>query len=130
MQKTYNDTIHTHTHTQSMSHKNYHVNVVVQVKRMFHLTDVSIGTEKTFYNTIVPLMQSVVADVLEDFLISVHAQLKNRQSVGVIIDGGWSHPGWWAREHTVIALDDETGLPLAYVHVLKGVNYNGSSRGM
>lgn len=43
--------LHYTIHTQSMSHKNYHVNVVVQVKRMFHLTDVSIGTEATHHSS-------------------------------------------------------------------------------
>jgi hypothetical protein len=96
---------------------------------MMHLVDIPVGHESAFYQTVVPLLTSVVKNLLQDFVFSVRAKVKNRKSVGVIIDGGWSHPGWWAKEHTVIALDDELGLPLAYKHVIKGQNYFGSSRG-
>jgi hypothetical protein len=97
---------------------------------MIHLTDLPMSHESAFYKTIVPLMSKVVHDILEDFLLTIRKKVKKRTDIGVIIDGGWSHPGWWAREHTVIALDDQTGLPLSYIHVMKGVNYHGSSRGM
>jgi len=46
----------------------------------------------------------------------------------VVIDAGWSHPGYWARECTVIALDGRTGLPLAVQNVLKHRNFDGSSK--
>ena len=49
--------------------------------------------------------------------------------VSLILDAGWSHPGWWARECTVIAVDAKTGLPFAIKHVLKDRGYTGSSRG-
>src|SRR5437764_15010627 len=47
-----------------------------------------------------------------------------------MIDAGWSHPDWWARECTVIGVDCGTGLPIAVFHVIRGTNYNGSSKGM
>ena len=76
------------------------------------------------------MMNEVVEQLLDEFIITVRKQIKDPSNVGIIVDGGWSHPGWWAREHTVIALDDETGLPLGFKHVIKGENYTGSSRGM
>ena len=46
------------------------------------------------------------------------------------MDGGWSHPGWWARESVVIALDAKTGYPLALKHLIRGRNYEGTSKAM
>ena len=46
-----------------------------------------------------------------------------------MIDAGWSHPGWWANECTIIGVDTQTGLPIAIEHVIKGQNYHGFSRG-
>jgi hypothetical protein len=100
-----------------------------QVLRMVHLCDIPTSSEASFYNTIMTTMDEVVQKLLDDFIVEVRKKVKNRKSVGIIIDGGWSHPGWWAREHTVVALDDVTGLPLGYYNVLKGKNYEGSSRG-
>ena len=37
--------------------------------------------------------------------------------------------GWWSRECTVIGIDGSTGLLLAVYHVMRGVNFDGSSKG-
>ncbi len=97
---------------------------------MMHLCDIPFTSEGAFYNTIVPIMDQIVQALVDDFIIEVRKKLKNYKSVGVIIDGGWSHPGWWARELTIVALDDLSGLPVGYCHVIKGKNYDGSSRGI
>ncbi len=68
---------------------------------MMHLTDFPIAHEKAFYTTITPLLFVVIKELLQDFLLKIRSKVKNRHNVGIIIDGGWSHPGWWAREHTV-----------------------------
>ena len=47
-----------------------------------------------------------------------------------MVDAGWSYPGWWARECTVVGVDCETGLPVAIYHVIRDKNYVGSSRGI
>lgn len=97
---------------------------------MLRLVDIPVGHESAYYNTVVPMLSDTARRLLDEFIMKVRSKVKDHTKVGIIIDGGWSHPGWWAREHTVIALDDETGLPLGYKHVLKGVNYFGSSRGI
>jgi hypothetical protein len=49
-----------------------------------------------------------------------------------VVDAGWSHPGYWARECVVIALCAQTRLPIGVQHVVLGENYNSrwSSKGM
>ncbi len=95
-----------------------------------HLCDIPLTSEGAFYKTVVPMMNEVVNDLLDHFIMEIRKKLKHNKSVGIIVDGGWSHPGWWAREHTVVALDDVSGLPIGFYHVIKGTNYQGSSRGM
>jgi hypothetical protein len=68
--------------------------------------------------------------VTEDFLRECRLKTPDRNKVRIIIDAGWSHPGWWARECTVIAIDGNTGLPLAIYHVIKDVNFKGTSKGI
>src|SRR5690242_16407181 len=66
---------------------------------------------------------------MDDFIFKVKQPVKYKQDVSIIVDGAWSHPGWWAKECTVIALDGETGLPLGFKNVIKHHNYEGSSKG-
>jgi hypothetical protein len=67
---------------------------------------------------------------MRDFIEDNRNQIDDKNNVTIVVDGAWSHPGWWARECTVIALDFITGLPIAVQHVIKDRNYTGSSKGM
>jgi hypothetical protein len=88
-----------------------------------------IGSEKLYYKTVVPDVDKAVQTVTDEFLLQCRLKTTDRHNVRVVIDAGWSHPGWWARECTVIGLDGQTGLPLAVFHVIKDVNFKGSSKG-
>lgn len=77
-----------------------------------------------------PAIHNSVEEVLEDFLKECRNKIIDRNKVKIIIDAGWSHPGWWANECTVIALDASTMLPIAVQHIIRGDNYEGSSKGM
>lgn len=64
-----------------------------------------------------------------DLFLKECRKQSDMHDTGIIVDAGWSHPGWWAKECTVIALDDKTNLPIHRAHIRKGVNYTGSSKG-
>ena len=107
-------------------------NTYAKVNTLFGLMGVNIGSE-SFYNTkIIPKMDIAVSKILDRFLLECRLNTPNIKDVHLIVDAGWSHPGWWARECTVIAIDSSTGLTLAVKHVLKGKEreYSGSSKGM
>jgi len=89
-----------------------------------------IGSEKMYYKTVAPDVDKAVQTVTDEFLLQCRLKTADRHNVRVVIDAGWSHPGWWARECTVIGLDGQTGLPLAVFHVIKEVNFKGSSKGI
>lgn len=75
-----------------------------------------------------PALECAVEQEMEEFLATCRKQ-SDIHDVGIVVDAGWSHPGWWARECTIIALDDKTNLPIHRVHVRKGFNYKGASKG-
>jgi hypothetical protein len=89
-----------------------------------------IGSEKMYYKTVAPDVDNAVKTVTDEFLLQCRLKTPDRHNVRVVIDAGWSHPGWWARECTVIGLDGQTGLPLAVFNVIKGENFEGSSKGI
>jgi hypothetical protein len=89
-----------------------------------------IGSEKMYYQTVAPNVDKAVQTVTDEFLLQCRLRTVDRHNVRVVIDAGWSHPGWWARECTVLGLDGQTGLPLAVFHVMKDVNFKGSSKGI
>ena len=90
----------------------------------------SIESSSLFHKNVLKSVDKAVSLVLEQFLKECRLKTPDRHNVRVIIDAGWSHPGWWARECTVIAIDGQTGLPLAFYHVIRDENFSGSSKGI
>jgi hypothetical protein len=88
------------------------------------------GSESFFYRNIIPDFVKAVDTVFQKFLNNCRSQIVDINDVSIIVDAGWSHPGWWARECTVIAIDAKTGLPVDVKHALRGKNYTGSSKGL
>lgn len=74
-----------------------------------------------------PLVQELADNLIHECRLNTIAKQRH---VNIIVDGGWSHPGWWSRECTIFVIHAETGIPLGRKHVIKGVNYTGSSRGI
>lgn len=100
-----------------------------QMKKLFQLLGLHIPSH-TFYKTsVIPKLEVAVQEEMDLFLLTCR-QKSNIHDTGIVVDAGWSHPGWWARECTVIALDDKTNLPIHRVHIRKGFNYSGSSKGV
>ena len=89
-------------------------------------------SESKFSNNILPKLIRAVDEVTKEFIFKCRLATPDRKHVCVMIDAGWSHPGWWARECTVTALDGKTSLPISVFHVVKGKNgnFSGSSRGI
>ena len=89
-----------------------------------------LGSETYFYTTTLPKVMISVQRVTDAFLWDCKLQTPQPDNMRLIIDAGWSHPGWWARECSVIALDGKSGLPVAVHHVIRGKNFiSDSSRG-
>jgi hypothetical protein len=101
----------------------------VKVAALFTILGVHLASESYFYKSVVPDFATGMKDVTEDFIKYCRHMSPDLQDLHVIVDAGWSHPGWWARECTVIAVDAKTGLPIAVKHVIRGLNYKGSSKG-
>ena len=76
------------------------------------------------------LVAKATKEVFDEFIQVCREKIKDKKNLSVILDAGWSHPGWWARECTIICLNQDNGLPIAVKHVKKGENYEGSSKGM
>ena len=87
------------------------------------------SSERFFYKQAVPDIDTAVNNVTKKFLKECRSKIEDKNNVRVMIDAGWSHPGWWARECTVIAVDGNTGLPLSIFNVLRDNNFEGSSKG-
>ncbi len=96
---------------------------------LFNIMEMDIGSKVFYHRTVVPDVDNAVNNLLDDFLKWTGSQIKDKNDVFVVFDAGWSHPGWWARECTVLAVDGHTGLPIFVQHVIRGTNYEGSSRG-
>ena len=79
----------------------------------------SIGSSSLFHKNVLKSVDKAVSLVLEQFLKECRLKTPDRHNVRVIIDAGWSHPGWWARECTVIAIDGQTGLLLHFITLLE-----------
>ena len=76
------------------------------------------------------LVANATKEVFNEFIQVCREKIKDKKNVSVILDAGWSHPGWWARECTVICVNQDNGLPIGVKHIKKGENYEGSSKGM
>jgi hypothetical protein len=90
---------------------------------------IPIESETKFYKNIIPTLSKAIQQVTDDFIWKCRLESKNSSDLYVVIDAGWSHPGWWARECTVIATDGETGLPVGISHIQRDVNFEGSFKG-
>jgi hypothetical protein len=99
------------------------------MEKLFLLLGMGFPSHSFYKEGVLPLLESAVEEEMKEFLAACR-KLTDVHDVGIVVDAGWSHPGWWARECTVIALDDKTNLPIHRVHVRKGFNYKGSSKGM
>lgn len=96
---------------------------------LFSIMEMEIGSKSFYHETVVNDVDNAVTELLKDFLKWTREQIKDKNNVFLVFDAGWSHPGWWARECTVIAVDGHTGLPIFVQHVIRGTNYEGSSKG-
>jgi hypothetical protein len=96
----------------------------------FGLMGLNFGSESLYSKNILQDVNAAVTKMLDRLLLDSRISTPDAQNVHIIIDAGWSHPGWWARECTVIGIDGATGLPLSVKHILKGKGYKGSSRSM
>jgi hypothetical protein len=68
--------------------------------------------------------------MVDTFIHQCRMQVKDKSNISILLDGGWSHPGWWANECCLYALEAETSLPLARYYVIRGKNFQGSSKAM
>lgn len=101
------------------------------MQKYFELLDLDFPSKSFYHEKIIPLVEPAVEQVLESFLKTCQEQ-SDPADTGIVVDAGWSHRGWTARECTVIALDDKTYLPLSIKNLVKGKNYDPlcSSKGM
>jgi hypothetical protein len=104
-------------------------NTYQKVSTLFGSMGIPIESETKFYKNIIPTLNKAIQQVTDDFIWKCRLESKNSSDLHVVIDAGWSHPGWWARECTVIAIDGETGLPIGISHIQRDVNFEGSSKG-
>ncbi len=86
-------------------------------------------SKDTLERDIVPSVESVVEELLEEVCRMGRSHTPDPNDVWVVVDTGWSHPGHWANESTTIMCDGKTGLPLSVQHVIRGHDYEGSSQG-
>ena len=102
-----------------------------KVSTLFGIMGMGVESESKFSKTVLPDLNKAVQKITDDFIFQCRVATPNTLDVNVMIDAGWSHPGWWARECTVTVLDGKTSLPLGVAHVIKGKdgNFQGSSRG-
>ena len=101
----------------------------IQAGELLHYVDLNQLSKQAFHRDIIPTVESVVEELLEDLCRVSRSHTPDPHDVWVIVDTGWSHPGHWANESTTILCDGRTGLPLSVQHVIRGHNYNGSSQG-
>ena len=100
------------------------------VSSLLGMLGIFMESESKFGKKTMPFLSRAVEKITNEFILKCRSTTPNLSDVHIMIDAGWSHPGWWARECTVIALDGKTGLPIGIFHVLKGKNFEGTSRGM
>jgi len=100
-----------------------------RVSSLFSLLEINAGDKSTYHTKACTLVDDAVNKVTQQFLADCRKKIADINDVYLMIDAGWSHPGWWARECTVIGVDCQTGLPISVYHVMRGKNYEGSSKG-
>lgn len=107
-------------------------NTYQKMSNLFGIMGMGIESESKFSKTVIPEIDKAVQKITNQFIIQCRLKTPTMTDVHVMIDAGWSHPGWWAREATITALDGKTSLPIGIFHVIKGKNgnFSGSSRGL
>jgi hypothetical protein len=83
----------------------------------------------TYQHEVVTELEKVCKEMQEELCRYGRSCTPHPEDVWVLIDCGWSHPGHWANESTVVAIDGRTGLPLMIKNLIRGKNYHGSSKG-
>jgi hypothetical protein len=97
---------------------------------LFNLLEINPGSKSEFVGNFQDRVATAVDSVKKTFIMECRKKIADKQDTFVVIDAGWSHPGWWARECSITALDGMTGLPISVYHVIRDENYIGSSKGM
>ena len=100
-----------------------------KVSAIFHLLGTNIGSKDYYHDTVIEQVEKAVSEESEKFILQCRQITPDKKDIHLIVDAGWSHPGWWARECTVIGIDGKTGLPIGIKHIIKSKNYEGSSKG-
>lgn len=75
-------------------------------------------------------MESLIQGLVDEYILQCRLQVKDKGNVKILLDGGWSHPGWWANECCIYALDADTSLPIARKYVVRNKNFQGTSKAM
>jgi hypothetical protein len=103
-----------------------------QTSALFNLLGIGIGSESFYNKKVSTELNRAVSIVTKKFIEECRLLIEDKNDVHVVVDAGWSHPGWWARECTVIGLDGNTGLPIGIINVSKGKHgiFQGSSKAM
>jgi hypothetical protein len=83
-----------------------------------------------YYQHFVPAVQSIATSLVDNFIHECRLKIIDTSDVKLIVDGGWTHPGWWANECCVYAIDADTSLPIAREYVIRGENFSGTSKAM
>ena len=106
-------------------------NTYQKTSTIFGIMGIGLESESKFCKSVLPEMERAVQKITDQFIIQCRIKTPSKSDVHVMIDAGWNHPGWWAREATITALDGKTSLPIGLFHVIKGKNgnFSGSSRG-
>ena len=101
-----------------------------KAEAFFSLMEINSGSKSQFFGNFQNKVDVAISEIMTNFIMDCRKQTFDPQDTFVIIDAGWSHPGWWARECSVTAIDGYTGFPIAIYHVIRNKNYIGSSKGM
>lgn len=96
--------------------------------------------ESFFLRNFIPFAEEKIECITNEFLaknrffyycnLKIRESISNKNDVWLLLDGGWTHPGWWARECCMYAIDAFSGLPIARKYIIKGTNWTGSSKSM
>lgn len=84
-------------------------------------------SKTSYHQSFLPLLKKEIEGMVDKLILE--CRLASKLQVDIVVDGSWSHPGWWSNECTVLTLDAKTGVPLGRKHIIKNHNYFGSSRG-
>ncbi len=99
-------------------------------------------SRSTYFNQFVPYIENIIQKRVDSAITTMRNSCINSkdvtfiildniyyQQLTIVIDGGWSHPGYWANQCSIYAIEANSGLLIGQVHVQRGINYIGSSKG-